>query len=204
MFGVDVNMVGKVGHMIDYNKYVTPYEHNFIPIEVPYADLDRLKRNMSKYVGYKVKEYSCDGLNIRKRYFTGYLGELAVSHFLGEDFMDWTVGRSKSYVHADLSRIGLDIGIKTVEYGRFPVVHRCVERPEIINIKVGFNKVLICGLALEGVLRCYRDDDLILSPELRRKGTKTGFYGLHKLLPFRSVNDLYKILGLNREVCKYV
>lgn len=43
---------------------------------------------------------------------------------------------------------------------------------------------------LEAVRLLTRDDDLILDPNLRARGTKTGFYGFEQLVPIKSLSDL--------------
>ena len=52
------------------------------------------------------------------------------------------------------------------------------------------NLIFVCGLATSNVLNNYQDDDLILDPNLRARGTKTGFYGFEQLVPIKSLNDL--------------
>ena len=47
----------------------------------------------------------------------------------------------------------------------------------------------ICGLATVEVLNKYQSLDLILSPSLRKRGTKTGFYGFHKLIKPDNVRE---------------
>ena len=64
--------------------------------------------------------------------------------------------------------------------------------PQIICIKSTKynNLIFVCGLATSNVLNNYQDDDLILDPNLRARGTKTGFYGFEQLVPIKSLNDL--------------
>ena len=52
------------------------------------------------------------------------------------------------------------------------------------------NLVFVCGLADVEVLNRCQDDELILSPNLRRRGTKTGFWGFQFLTPINSLEDL--------------
>ena len=53
--------------------------------------------------------------------------------------------------------------------------------------------IYICGLAIVDVLNTYQDDKLILSPYLRKKGTKTGFYGFSSLIPLADVKDINEL-----------
>lgn len=125
----------------------------------------------------------------RLRWFTGFTGEWAIEQLLGESFMDLSVGNSNDYHVSDLSELGLDIGVKTVEYGKFPIIFKNNTTPQIIVVKES-NNLIVCGLASPSVLNQYQSDDLILSPKLKARGTKTGFYGFEHLKSFNSVSDL--------------
>lgn len=130
-----------------------------------------------------------------KRFTTGLLGEAAIEQYLKIKSIDWSIGDSKKYHKPDLKKIGLDVGIKTVEYGRFPIIFKKSYSSEIINIKVSSNEVLICGLANVDILNKYQDDNLILDDKLRARGTKSGFYGFDNLLQFNSLEKLKERLN---------
>lgn len=87
---------------------------------------------------------------------------------------------------------GYSVGIKTVEYGKFPLIFKKNDYPQIICIldPSHYGTVLVCGLATADVLNKYQDDDLILDSKLKARGTKTGFYGLEHLLHIESLNDI--------------
>lgn len=87
---------------------------------------------------------------------------------------------------------GYRVGIKTVERDKFPIIFKDNSYPQIICIKSTKynNLIFVCGLATSNVLNNYQDDDLILDPNLRARGTKTGFYGFEQLVPIKSLNDL--------------
>ena len=127
-----------------------------------------------------------------KRWTTGFLGECAVEKFIGKKFVDFSVGNSKKYHVPDLTSIGIDCGIKTVEFGKFPIVFIKSVKPEIIVIKQSEKKFYICGLASKEVLNKYQSMSLVLSPLLRKRGTKTGYYGFHKLLQQSTIYELIK------------
>lgn len=136
------------------------------------------------------KHHKIDNNNEYKRFSTGIMGEYAVEKLLGYPFVDWSVGDSVDYNVADLNALGLNIGIKTVEIGKYPIIHKKAERPEIICIKRKNDLIIICGLATVEVLNTYQDTNLILSSALRRKGTKTGFYGFEHLIGFSTLEEL--------------
>ncbi len=179
-----------------YVNELAPHAVKFTKITVPASKTVKVNNFVSKIIRRKILEegYAIDNGQMETRYRTGFTGEAALEEMLGVELIDWSVGDSQYYDVPDLKNIGLDVGIKTVEYGKFPVIHRRFLRPEIINIKMTDNTVYVCGLASVEVLQEYQDDELILSPKLREKGTKTGFFGFHALKQFCDTNDLQKIL----------
>lgn len=151
----------------------------------------RLGAYVRRMAEAKAKEihHQKDGYNEEKRIMTGLLGELALEHILGIKIIDWSIGKSKDYHTPDIP--GYKVGIKTVEYGKFPIIFKKNYYPQIICVVKKDNKaVYICGLGEVDVLNKYQDDDLVLSPNLRARGTKTGFYGLDKLKPVHSIDDI--------------
>lgn len=156
-----------------------------------------LENKLSAYVkrmaDAKAKEehHKKDGYNEEKRIFTGLLGELALEHLFGIKIIDWSIGKSKDYHTPDIP--GYKVGIKTVEYGKFPIIFKKNYYPQIICVvKKDEKAVYVCGLAEVEVLNKYQDEELILSPNLRARGTKTGFYGFDKLKPTHSIGAISK------------
>jgi hypothetical protein len=145
-------------------------------------DVVKIKNNESHHI--------VDSFNEEKRWYTGFSGEAAIEELLGCNFIDFSIGDSKSYHVSDLKSIGLDVGVKTVEYGKFPVVFKKSHKPQIIVIKISSLEFYVCGLATVDVLNKYQSDDLILSPMLRKRGTKSGFYGFNKLHKFNNLEEL--------------
>lgn len=140
------------------------------------------------------KHHIQDPYNEAKRWRTGMGGELALEIFIDKKFADLTIGNSKDYHVPDLSALGLKVGIKTVELGKYPVIFKRSEKPEIIILKLDSIRYCILGLATVDVLNKFQDDDEILSPSLRARGTKTGFVGLHSLKRFKNYEELLKLI----------
>lgn len=165
-------------------------------IELDGEDLDKLNQFVKEVIAVKQNEshHQIDSNNESKRWFTGLGGELALQKILGESFVDLSVGNSIGYHTPDLSKLGLSVGIKTVEYGKYPVIFKKSYKPEIIILKTGDKEFSVLGLATVNVLNKYQDDNKILSHSLRARGTKTGFIGLHKLKPFNNLEDLKKLV----------
>ena len=68
---------------------------------------------------------------------TGLLGELALEYTLGIKFIDWSIGKSADYHIPDIP--GYKVGIKTVEYGKFPIIFKKNYYPQIICVVKSFN-----------------------------------------------------------------
>ena len=125
-----------------------------------------------------------------KRQTTGLLGEAALEELLNIKIINWEVGDSKKYHKPDIP--GTKVGIKTVEYGKFPIIFKNNYYSQIICVisKNDPNTVHICGLATPDVLNSHQDDSLVLSPYLLQRGTKTAFFGFDKLIPVPSYDVL--------------
>lgn len=133
------------------------------------------------------KHHVRDCHNEVKRFFTGLIGERAVEKLFNIRIIDWSVGNSNKYDMPDIP--GYTVGIKTVEKGKFPIIPKNNKYAQIICIYNPDTKTVnICGLATTLTLNKYQNDDLILSPALRQRNVKTGFYGFHMLIPLHNVN----------------
>jgi hypothetical protein len=176
----------------NYKEEIEKYIKDYIKITLSEKNIEIAINFAIKKADRKLSEYQHqkDGDKEYKRTLTGIKGEIAVELFLKESFIDWSIGDSKDYNKADLLPLGLNIGIKAVEYGKFPIVHKKVQRPEIITIIWNYNTVLICGFASIPTLKKFQDDNLILNDNLRKKGTKTGFYGFNYLQKFNNKQEL--------------
>jgi hypothetical protein len=180
---------------MDFNKLIEIAKHDFIKIEVTNENIRKITKFLEKLLPAKINEHGKDNKHEYKRFYTGILGEVAIEQFLNIEFIDWTVGKSSLYSRPDLEKVGLNIGIKTVEYGKFPLIHKRSTKPEIINIKTSDKTILICGYATKKVLNKFQDDKMVLSPNVD-KSIKTCFYGFHKLKKFNNLFDLKHIPSL--------
>jgi hypothetical protein len=169
---------------LNYDDCVRNYSSTFVKVFLSNTKVEKIKIFVKKVIKEKKNEshHIVDSGMEEKRWATGFLGECAVEQFLDIEFIDFSVGSSIKYHVSDLKNIGYDCGVKTVEKGKFPVIFRKSYKPEIIVVKQSDRVFYVCGLASIDVLNEYQSLDLILSPSLRRRGTKTGFYGFHKLV----------------------
>ena len=170
----------------------------YINIYIPEETIIRLEALARLIAGIKVGEdgYRSDNHGIYKRHLTGLVGEAALEIFLKcYKIINWAAGPSNKFDNPDLTRIGLNMGVKAVESGKYHVIHLHSIRPEIICTRMDRNNVLICGIANVEVLNTSQDIKLILSQTLRDKGTKTGFYGYHHDDDFMIMEDLRNYEG---------
>jgi hypothetical protein len=167
----------------DYKEKVINCSKDFVKVEIDDPTINKVEEFSKEVVKIKLQErhHFIDSSQEIKRWKNGFLGEFAVEKFIEKRFVDLSIGDSKKYHISDLTKIGLDWGIKTVEYGKFPIIFKKSYKEEIIVIKKTDAIFYICGLATTEVLNKYQSDELILSPGLRAKGTKTGFYGFSAL-----------------------
>ena len=163
---------------------------------VKLLDTSKLDEFIKNIVTKKMAEshHKVDSGNEAYRWRTGMGGELALEQLLKKKFVDLSIGDSDDYHIPDLSKLGLDVGIKSVERGKYPVIFKRSEKPEIVILRLADDTFSILGLALVEDLNKYQDDNYILSPALRARGTKTAFTGLHKLKQFSNYEELIKLL----------
>ena len=176
----------------DYKKYLAPSLKGKPCIKLNKETCDKIAKLAKEIIKVKTQEshHICDNNQEFKRFYTGLLGEVALEKLLHTEIVDYNVGPSSYFNVADLNKQGLNIGVKTAEKWKFPVIHKHVERPEIINVKKDDNTIICLGLATVEVLKRYQSTIYILSPYLRARGTKTCFYGFDKLIPIRRLEDL--------------
>ena len=183
--------------MITYDTHIKPYSKKFILVRIDDERIAKIDKYVKELIKVKKLEahHQVDKSSHYKRFYTGTLGEVALELFFGiEGIVDWSIGDSKAYHKPDLKSIGLNIGVKTVQYGSFPIVFKESYCHEIIMIRWKSNCIYICGLAKKDVLNKYQSIDLIKDDRLRLKSTKTGFYGFNKLKYFFTLNELKSLL----------
>lgn len=180
----------------DYDVHLKPYSKRYKRVKIDDKKISDIKTFTNEIIKKKVNEkhHKQDNRKEYKRFYTGTLGEIALENYLNKTFFDWTIGESSKYNSADLRSLGINVGIKTVEFGKFPIIHKNPKRPEIIMMKLSDNEVVVCGLATVETMKKHSSDKYIESPFLRKRGTKTGFYGFKELKPFKTIQELKNIL----------
>jgi hypothetical protein len=178
--------LNKLIYNYQISKLITPEN------TVKLLDTSKLDEFIKNIVAKKMSEahHKIDSGNEAYRWRTGMGGELALEQLLGKSFVDLSIGDSNDYHVPDLSKLGLEVGIKSVECGKYPVIFKRSEKPEIVILRLADDTFSILGLALVEDLNKYQDDSQILSPALLARGTKTAFTGLHKLKGFKNLDEL--------------
>lgn|SRR5690625_1444935 len=179
--------------MITYDTHVKPFGKNFQLVEIDPLTINRIDEFAKSIINEKQKEshHQMDNKAHYKRYYTGTLGEAALEKYLNvTGIIDWSIGHSIKYHQPDLKGIGINAGIKTVDYGLFPVVFKKSFSSEVIMIRWKERFVYICGLATPDIIHKYQSLDLIKDPRLRNRGVKTGFYGFEHLKKFNNIDEL--------------
>ena len=182
----------KIVMNMDYDSYVTKYSDSFIRVLIEPTYLEKIKRLACDIVAKKITEshHQVDRNREIKRFTTGLMGEAALEKLFGIKIIDWTIGNSAEYHHPDIP--DYNVGIKTVERNKFPIIFKKNRYPQIICIRSDKREdlVFVCGLATPDVLNECQSDDLIIDPNLRKRGTKTGFWGFNRLIRINGMEDL--------------
>lgn len=186
-----------------YQQRVSRYADTFIKVVLNPLELKYVVDLANKIIEAKKNEtaHKKDGASEEKRFVNGLKGEFAVAKYLKMDILNEDIGVSAYFNVPDIP--GYGIGIKTVEYGHFPIIPKVNTYPQIICIchPNAADIVYICGLANVDTLNKFQHDDLILDPNLKAKGTKTGFYGFHELEEVTlETMEPYKGLEVEKEV----
>lgn len=176
---------------ISYDTWVKPVQSNFCRVDLAEKEIFRVQDAAVRISNAKLKEqgYIRDNAGMIKRWTTGLGGEIALGKFLGVEIMDDTVGHSSEYNIGDLKKICLNIGVKSVEYKKFPLVHDHPKRCEIVLIKHPEKyKYMICGLYTPQIMMTYSCRDLVVDENVRL--SKTAFYGIPFYKTFKTIDDL--------------
>jgi len=182
----------------EYRELVVPYAPpvgSNRRIIIPEAKLEKIKGLAKQIAEAKQgeKHHLIDGKKEYKRQLTGLLGEAAIEEFFGIEVIDFSVGNSNTYNVADMKKAGFNLGVKTVEMWKFPIVHKKPRHPELICVKRQENEVVFFGYASKSVLRKFQTDDFVLDKRLRARGTKSAFYGFSELQEVDTLDDLIYI-----------
>lgn len=162
---------------------------DMIKIEIPKITQDKIRDFIPLIIEEKLKEepYKTDRMQLKKRWYTGLMGEAALEVVLGIPIIEWKVGDTKRFSHPDIP--GYNVGVKSVEFGLYPLISFNNPYSQIFCIKY-FNTVFVAGLAEPDILNRYQSEDLVESPKLRELHIKTGFYGFDYLKRIESLEDL--------------
>ena len=155
--------------MVDSNKVLDNLIYSYLINKlitkentIKLLETSKLDEFIKNIVDKKLSEshHKVDSGNEAYRWRTGMGGELALEQLIGKEFVDLSIGDSNDYHVPDLSKLGLDVGIKSVEYGKYPVIFKRSEKPEIIILRLADDTFSILGVALVEDLNKYQDDEV--------------------------------------------
>lgn len=188
---------------------ICPVIHEVLcKVEVPQVLHDEILLDfIPRWKEEKMKEprFKMDGDQMVKRALTGFMGEAAIEALLGIPVLDrddngrLIVRDSRSFKTADLCKAGFNVGVKTVEWGKFPTIKRNVRRPQLVGFKLDDRTFLVGGFASMKTMRMFQSSSYVINENLRNKRThdgqieKTAFWGFHKLLKIRDLEGLKEI-----------
>jgi hypothetical protein len=190
-----------------YRNIIEPNLQSFIRVEFTKQELLPIIELTKKVAEEKLKEknYKIDGFGLHKRFMSGFISELAIERLLGINIIDYeqveNKTHSKYFNTPDLQNAGFNVGVKSAEYGKVPLIPTHNTYSQIICIRDTPKSVLVCGIATPEVLNDFQTEDLILAPSLKRinedkrrqgniKNIKTGFYGFNHLLNINTIQSL--------------
>jgi hypothetical protein len=173
---------------LDYKTWLNPVKSRFERITLPDDADDKQDPN-----------------NTKKRFTTGFGGEMAVGMKLGMNILDFRVGDAAEFEIGDLSTIDLPyVGVKTIEYdsvrNKFPIVLKLAYCSEIILFKSPKKHTyMIAGIVTPDIIRTFCARSLIFDPAITKD--KECFYGIPFCQPFSNYADLVEI---NKETEKWI
>lgn len=183
-----------------YQQYAEKIVRESTKIKIP-PDKDlEIKARVREIVKEKEKEigYIRDPKSMIKRWYTGWGGECALEIFLNEKFVDFTIGESLKYNVCDLSKLGLEVGVKSVEIGHFPLLKKPspsspTHSPQIILVKEDSSTFYLCGLATTQTVNDPKNfnDNLVKSKDVRNK---SAFFRFDLLTKFKNLEELRNLL----------
>lgn len=185
-----------------YELYVEPSLSKATHISIPIQKDKEIKKRVREIFLKKQREkpYIVDPKSIIKRWYTGWGGEYALEIMLKEPFVDFTIGDSKDYSVADLSPLGIEVGVKTVNKNDFPLLKipyiSAPQNPQILIVKEGNTDFYICGLADFKTVNNRNNFKLSLvrSTGVLERGEKSAFYRFDLLRQFKSLEELKALL----------
>lgn len=170
----------------------------YVCVEISDEKVAKLEQFVSTIIQEKKKEahHQIDGGSEFKRFYTGFLGEAALEELFGMELIDWSIGKSNYYNIADLHKLGLNVGVKTVENGKCHIIHTVPKRPEIMMVKDKNekNRIIILGVASIKTMKMYQNRELIKSPMLKKRLEKTAFCGYQYITPFHNLHELQMLV----------
>ncbi len=96
-----------------FDKFARPYLNESIVLTK--MELDQIDEFTDRLVPVKMKQTRFLNQNpktVKNSFFNGYMGEIAIEHFLKTKFIHWKIRSEKESDISDLSYLGIEVGVK--------------------------------------------------------------------------------------------
>lgn len=148
-------------------------------------------------------EWKRDGLRAAKRIASGKLAELAVGRFIGHNFTDWNIGKTKIFAVSDLKPLKIKAGVKASTFGNVPLIYSDERQPQVIvtmrnklyDYEFG-DLAIVHGLAPIRNILTFLNKEYTLSSRALEKG-KLGYVGHEGILKFNNLEELKTLCQTN-------
>lgn len=165
-------------------------------ITLSYRDLNNIQKvvlqclNLNNINDLRDKH---EGVAFIEKFSLRVFGVIAIQNLLKLELIDLYKINPKTY-QPNITLLNQEINVIMSEYGEFPIIDKLNDKPAIITIKKGTKEVWICGYADIDTLNSYQDDTLIKGSMTKNIDSKTVFIGFEYLKPFKSLEDLKKLI----------
>jgi hypothetical protein len=182
-----------------WNECVKPYAGLFIKrnlTEDEWMDMwgimcDRGTRKAENILNDLEHHLDGDQKQLVERGFTGLVLEKGIGNFFGEGLpdaekekiqvVDRGLGTGKEFNHADLIKLGIQLGIKASQWGNLPLIQMYERMGEIIGfVKIKEREISIAGVATMEVLQ-NKDNQDKRGVKNSNNDKKTAFKGIARL-----------------------
>jgi hypothetical protein len=172
-----------------YKQFIITNEED--KVIIPDFELEQILNFSKRLVKQKIKGELKPSENpkvLLKSYYNGYIGEVALEHFLKMKFIHWKIREKNEKDMCDLKYLGINVGIKSSKSSDLPVLYPFPKNPEIITVIEPPATVYICGFASKAILNYYIEKNFSYG-EAYEKG-KFGFWGFKHLHRFQTFDEL--------------
>ena len=171
-----------------FDRFAKPYLRNKEILNV--KELNQIDEFTTRLTDHKMKQKKFLTQNpaiVKNSFYNGYMAEIAIENYTSTKFIHWKIRDENEQDISDLKYLGLDLGVKTAQFGNLPLVYDFPKTPEIITIINKPCTVYVIGYATRNMLDYYKSKEYCFGDA---KKTKSGFWGFHKIYEFKTIDDV--------------